>query len=41
MKEQGDPQPLTDEELAEFQKKEQNKVWFIGSVIDFILSFFR
>ena len=41
MKEQEDPQPLTDEELAEFEKKEQRKVWFIGSVIDFILNFFR
>ena len=29
--EQKDPQPLTDEELAEFQKKEQRKVGIIGT----------
>ena len=39
--EQKDPQPLTDEELAEFQKKEQRKVGIIGTIIDFIVSFFH
>ena len=41
--EEKDPQPLTDEELADYQKKEERKVWFLGSVIDFIdfiVSFF-
>ena len=38
---QEDPQPLTDEELADFQKKEKRKVWIIGDIIDFIVSFFR
>jgi len=40
-KEREDPQPLTDEELAEFEKKEQRKASFIGSIIDFILGFFH
>ena len=39
--EQEDPVPLTDEELEQFQKKENRKFTFIGDVIDFILSFFR
>ena len=39
--EKKDPVPLTDEELAEYQKKEERKVWFIGSIIDFIVSFFH
>ena len=39
--EKEDPQPLTDEELAEFKKKEQRKGWIIGTIIDFILDFFR
>ena len=34
--EEKDPQPLTDEELADYQKKEERKVWFLGSIIDFI-----
>ena len=41
--EKEDPQPLTDEELADYQKKEERKVWFLGSIvdfIDFIVSFF-
>jgi len=38
--EEKDPQPLTDEELADYQKKEERKVWFLGSIIDFIVSFF-
>ena len=36
-----DPVPLTDEELEQFQKKEQRKVTIIGDIIDFIVSFFR
>ena len=39
--EQDDPKPLTDEEFAEFQKKEKRKVGIIGTIIDFILSFFH
>ena len=39
--EEKDPQPLTDEELADYQKKEERKVWFLGSIIDFIVSFFH
>lgn len=38
--EQDDPQPLTDEELAEYQKKEERKFGIIASIIDFIVSFF-
>ena len=39
--EQEDPTPLTDEELEQFQKKEERKVTVIGDIIDFIVSFFR
>lgn len=39
--EEEDPKPLTDEELAEFQKKEKRKIGVIGTIIDFILSFFH
>ena len=39
--EQEDPDPLTDEELAEFQRKENRKVGIIWTIIDFIVSFFR
>lgn len=39
--EQDDPTPLTDEELAEFQRKENRKVCVIGTIIEFILDFFR
>lgn len=39
--EQEDPRPLTDEELAELQKKERRTGGFIGSVIDFIAGFFH
>ena len=39
--EEKDPQPLTDEELAELQKKERRTGGFIGSVIDFIAGFFH
>lgn len=39
--EQEDPTPLTDEELEQFQKKENRKVTIIGDIIDFILNFFR
>ena len=35
-----DPIPLTDEELAEFQRKEKRKVGIIGTIIDFFLGFF-
>ena len=38
---QEDPVPLTDEELAEYQKKENRKVGIIGTIIDFILGFFH
>ena len=31
--EQNDPTPLTDEELAEFQRKESRKVGIIGTII--------
>ena len=37
--EQNDPTPLTDEELAEFQQKENRKVGIIWTIIDFIVSF--
>ena len=39
--EQDNPAPLTDEELAEFQRKENRKVGIIGSIIEFILGFFH
>ncbi len=39
--EEKDPQPLTDEELAEFQKKEERKGWLFGAIIDFITGFFH
>ena len=39
--EQEDPTPLTDEELEQFQKKENRKVTIIGDIIDFVLMFFR
>lgn len=39
--EQDDPTPLTDEELAEFQRKEKRKVGIIGTIIEFIIDFFR
>ena len=35
-----DPQPLTDEEFAEYQKKERRKGTIISDIIDFILHFF-
>ena len=38
---QEDPTPLTDEEFAQYQKKETRKVRIIGDIIDFIVSFFR
>ena len=40
-KEQEDPVPLTDEEFAEFQKKERRKAGIIGVIVDLILDFFR
>ena len=39
--EQDDPKPLTDEEYAEFLKKEKRKDGIISSIIDFILGFFH
>ena len=39
--EQDDPRPLTDEEFAEFQKKEKRKDGIISSIFDFILGFFH
>ena len=38
---QEDPAPLTDEEFAEYQKKEKRKAGIIGTIIDLILDFFR
>ena len=38
---QEDPVPLTDEEFAQYQKKETRKVRIIGDIIDFILGFFH
>ena len=38
---QEDPRPLTDEEFAEFQKKEKRRVGIIATIIDFILGFFH
>lgn len=40
-KTQEDPVPLTDEEFAEYQKKEKRKAGIIGTIIDLILDFFR
>ncbi len=40
-KEEKATEPLTDEELASYQKKENLKVWFIGDIIDFIIRFFN
>ena len=39
--EQEDPTPLTDEEFAEYQKKERRKNGILVDIIDFILSFFH
>jgi hypothetical protein len=36
-----DPVPLTDEELEQFQKKENRKFTIIGDIIEFIVNFFR
>ena len=38
--EQEDPTPLTDEEFAEFQKKQKRESRIIGDIIDFTLHFF-
>ena len=38
--EQEDPKPLTDEEFAEYQKKEKRKAGIFSTIIDFFLSFF-
>ena len=38
---QEDPVPLTDEEYAEYQKKEKRKAGIIETIVDFILDFFR
>jgi len=39
--EQEDPAPLTDEEFARFQKKQERSSRIFTEIIDFILSFFR
>jgi len=39
--EQEDPRPLTDEEFAEYQRKDERKTGIIMTIIDFILSFFH
>ena len=39
--EQDNPTPLMDEELAEFQQKENRKVGIIGTIIEFIIGFFH
>lgn len=39
--EQDAPRPLTDEEFAEYQRKEERKAGVISTVIDFLLSFFH
>ncbi len=39
--EQEETTPLTDEEFAEFQKKEKRKDGIIFTILDFILDFFR
>ena len=39
--EQEDPQPLTDEELAELQRKQKRTGGIIGTIIDFLLGFFH
>lgn len=39
--EQENPRPLTDEELVEFQKKENRKIGIIGTILDFFLGFFH
>ena len=39
--EQDNPSTLTDEEFAEFQKKEKRKGGIISVIIDFILGFFQ
>ena len=39
--EKEDPKPLTDEELAEFEKKQRRTGNIIGTIIEFILDFFR
>lgn len=40
-KEEEDPIPLTDEELAEYQKKEKRKANIFVTILDFFLEFFR
>ncbi len=39
--EQEDPRPLTDEEFAEYQKKEKRKAGFFTTILDFFMDFFR
>lgn len=39
--ERDDPTPLTDEELAEYRRKENRKVGIIGTIIELIIDFFR
>ena len=39
--EQEETTPLTDEEFAEFQRKEKRKGGIISAIIDFFLGFFQ
>lgn len=39
--EQEDPVPLTDEEFARLEKKQERESWIFTEVIDFILNFFH
>ena len=39
--EQEDPRPLTDEEFADFQRKQKRESRIFADIIDFILSFFH
>ena len=38
---QEDPTPLTDEEFAQFQKKQKRESHIIADILDFILGFFQ
>ena len=38
---QEDPEPLTDEEFARYQKKQKRESRILTDIIDFILSFFH
>lgn len=38
---QDDPVPLTDEEFARYQKKQNRGSWIFTEIIDFFLHFFQ